>query len=58
VLGALEKAGLFNKKRKVFVCQELTLEGEKIIRISSHEDIENIETKYREIIVMIRDVDE
>ncbi len=58
VLGALEKAGLFNKQRKVFVCQELTRKEEKITKISSREDIENIEVKYSEIIVIIRDDDE
>jgi cobalt-precorrin-7 (C5)-methyltransferase len=53
VLRELEKAGLFSKRRKVYVCQELTLGGESIVEIIAPGDIENLEVKRREIVIVI-----
>ena len=53
VLHELEKAGLFAKQRKVCVCQELTLEGESVVEIVSPKDIDNVEVKRREIVLVI-----
>ena len=53
ILTALEGSGLFERERKIFVCQELTLEDETVMKIHSGDDIEKIEVKRREIVVII-----
>jgi cobalt-precorrin-7 (C5)-methyltransferase len=53
ILGKLMDYGLFDGKREVYVCQELTLPEEKVIEIKSKEDLEGIEIRQREIVVIL-----
>ncbi len=54
ILQRLRTYGLFEKSRRIYVCQELTLSEEKIIEVFSAEDIEEIIPQRREIIVIIK----
>jgi cobalt-precorrin-7 (C5)-methyltransferase len=53
ILEELIKHGLFEKRRDIYVCQELTLPEERIIRIKSTKDIEAIVPKRREIVIIV-----
>ncbi len=53
ILENLVEYGLFEHRRKVYVCQELTLPEERIIKINSAEDLERIEVQRREIVVIL-----
>ncbi len=53
ILRKLMDYGLFDGKREIYVCQELTLPEERIIKIGSIEDVELIEVKGREIVVIL-----
>jgi len=53
VLYALTKVGLFTKRRKIFVCQDLTLPEERIIEVCSEEDINLLKPARREIVVLL-----
>lgn len=53
ILERLIDYGLFDASRRIYVCQELTLPEEKVIEIGSTEDVEMIEAKGREIVVIL-----
>ncbi len=53
ILEKLIPFGLFDAEREIYLCQELTLPEEKVIEIGSPEDVEMIEAKGREIVVIL-----
>lgn len=55
ILSALQSAGLFKEKRRVYVCQDLTFDTECIIEITKPADSDEIDVRRREIIVIISD---
>ncbi|MBF0472658.1 MAG: precorrin-6y C5,15-methyltransferase (decarboxylating) subunit CbiE [Nitrospirae bacterium] len=52
VLTELTEAGLFQKQRIIYVCQNLTFSDERIIRINNERDILNLQPSRREIIIL------
>ncbi len=57
LLSALKNHGLFKSNRKVYLCQDLTLEGEKVVEIKHPDDIERVDIKKREIILLLNEDD-
>jgi len=55
VLLELVKAGLFNKNRVIYVCQNLTFNDESITLIKNESDIQKIQKARREIILFYDD---
>ncbi len=53
ILRKLMDYGLLKGKREIYVCQELTLPEERVIKIGSPEDVKMIEVKGREIVVIL-----
>jgi precorrin-6y C5,15-methyltransferase (decarboxylating) CbiE subunit len=53
ILGKLMDYGLFDGSREIYVCQELTLPEERVIRIGSPEDVAKIEVNGKEIVVIL-----
>ncbi len=53
ILEKLLACGLFDHQRDIYVCQELTLPEERVIKIHSKEDLERIEVKKREIVLIL-----
>jgi len=53
ILRKLTDYGLFDGKREIYVCQDLTLKEEKVIKIDSPKDVELIEVTGREIVVIL-----
>ncbi len=53
ILNKLKNYRLFNKKKRIYVCQDLTLKDERIIEITSSMDIDTLQPARKEIIVII-----
>ena len=53
ILIQLSKHGLFDGEKDIYICQELTLPEERVIKIDSKEDLERIEVKGKEIVVIL-----
>jgi len=53
ILGRLKDYGLFDGSRKIYVCQELTLPQERVIRVESVMDLRDLEVKRKEVIVIL-----
>jgi len=53
ILSGLERIGLFEREREIYICQDLSMESERVVEIRSPEDIEGIEPARREIILIL-----
>jgi precorrin-6y C5,15-methyltransferase (decarboxylating) CbiE subunit len=53
ILSGLANLGLFEGFRRIYVCQDLTLENEHVVEIRDSEDIERISVGRREIILLM-----
>ena len=53
ILEKLIPYGLFEEKRRIFVCQDLTLPEEKIIEIRSTTDLQRLKPGRKEIVIIL-----